>query len=135
MPSAQIGGLQFLRIDPVTTAPGEEVENITRPGVDGVAYRKLGKRAVGQRLMALVDVADIAARLTLIQSASALRGTLITMYDNFGQAWTKMLVVRAEEHKTEPVRGAIGGIAGTAGTLLVTLEFELVDTRRSATEI
>jgi len=44
--------------DPSESTPTQQVENITRPGVDGQAYRRRGRRGQSYQLRGVVDLVD-----------------------------------------------------------------------------
>lgn len=134
MPVAKVGTLQFTRVDIAPNVPEENVEEITRQGVDGVAYRKIGKRSETLTVRAVKDVTSATQRTTLLNTAAKMRGTLVSIYDEYSTEWKNMLVQRAHEGESHPIRSAVGGINGVNATIIVTVLFEVVDTRRNTDE-
>lgn len=75
----KIGSLEFIELQGDLSEPGIEVEEITRPWVDGVAFRRMGTRGRPMQLRGLVDVANAAAADALLDTYKALQGTLVTI--------------------------------------------------------
>lgn len=135
-----VGALQFLTVRRPTAPPAEVPEDITRPNVDGVAFRKTGRRGDSYLLVATVDLVDSAAVKARIDDSMNLCGTLVTIVDDIrdgsgnGTSWTLQLIQAARVASANRVESAVGGINGTAAKFVVEIEFEVRDTRRSPAE-
>ncbi len=135
-----VGALQFLTVRRPTAPPAEEPEDITRPNVDGVAFRKTGKRGDHYQLLATVDLVDSAAVKARIDASMDLCGTVVTVIDDIrdgggnGTSWTNQLVMGARVVNANRVESAVGGLGGTASKFILVIEFDLRDTRRSPAE-
>lgn len=107
MPS--IGAYDFLSLRG-DLVPGNavQVEEITRPGVGGIAYRHTGARGEPFRMVSLVDTATAAAAATLLRNYKALQGYLTTLADDTGQIWTNVMVLRVTPDQPRQVLAASG---------------------------
>lgn len=90
---------------------GESTAEITRPGVDGVAIRKTGQRSAPATIRTVKGIAagtSGADLKTHIEACRALMGTLVTVTDGFGIAWTNVLIkdVQIEEEAALLIVGA-----------------------------
>ena len=114
---------------PVDT-PGDQVEEITRDGVDGRAVRKLAKRAHTQRFVGDVDIVagDTAALQTAVDLHKALQGTIVTMVDDHGLTTTGVSVEEVDVNVSEAV-GNVGGQQGADADYILRVEFVLANTK------
>jgi len=135
-----VGALQFFTVRRPTAPPAEVPEDITRPNVDGVAFRKTGRRGETYQLVATIDLitsADVKAR---IDAAANLCSTVVTIIDDIrdgsgnGTSWGLQLIHASRVVSANRVEGAVGGINGTAAKFIVVIEFEVRDTRRNPSE-
>ena len=111
MPSSKIGDYQFITLRGALTPGGESLQEITRPGVDGHAWRKAGKRGAVHQLMPIVDVTSAANVATLVTNILALQGAdPVTIYDDQGNYLANAKVLLAEHVRTRTVVGASGGV-------------------------
>jgi len=68
------------------------LENITRPNVDGVAYRKTGKRGHMSEALSRIGVTNAAAAKALVITYRALKSTLITVTEENLEVHTNVMV-------------------------------------------
>lgn len=127
MPS--IGAYSFVTFRGSINPLAEEIEIITRPGVDGVAAKQMGKRAQAATILTEVDVLDAAALTTLVAGYRAIRGSLVTVVDGAGRTHTNILVADVRHVRTQGITAHAGGLVADS-TLLVGAEWVL-----QATEI
>lgn len=107
---ASIGGLSVITLrGGINPGTGEQLQDITRPGVDGIAYRKVGKRGRPFTMESVVDVANAAAVTTAIANYKALQGTLVTVVENNGQTWTNVAVLNVRPAEPQKVLTATTG--------------------------
>lgn len=123
---AQIGTLNFIRMDWSRNLQGEAVRRLERPGGDGVALQKLGKRATPTRARTIVDVIDQAAIATLVSAANTYRGTIVTVVEDDGTSVSGVCVINCVKVQSRYVLTPVGGING--GNWLVTLDWVLQET-------
>lgn len=134
-----IGGLQFLTVQRPTAPPSEVPEDITRPNVDGVAFRLTGRRGEPYRMVATIDLilaADVKARIDAVMN---LCGTVVDIVDDIrtgadGTTWRLQLIQSARVVSSRAIEGAVGGINGTASRFMLVIEFEVQDVRRNPAE-
>jgi hypothetical protein len=100
---------------------GELVEEITRPGIDGHAYRQLGLRAEPFDLTALVDIEDdsstdpIQARMATYKS---LQGSLCDLEDGFGETYSNLMILGVRLLSAQALVGSVGHISNDPAYLL-----------------
>ena len=123
---AIIGGIIFLTVKGgINPGHGEQVEEITRAGVDGVAFRKIGKRGQPFRLQATVDVLSNLSAQSLVNACKSLQGALVDISDDTGAGWYDYVVLQVRHVQTKRVMRAVGGLTSGAGAYLVTVDFWL----------
>jgi len=117
MPS--IGSIELLTLSgAVNPGTGEQVEEITRPGVDGVAFRRIGKRGIPFRMQSVTDVSSSYNAQNHINACKALQGTVIDIEDATGRTWSNYIVLRAQPTNTQKVTGASGGLTSSPAYLI-----------------
>ena len=87
----------FTRISGQPNALAEQVQDVTRPGIDGQAYRQIAKRADPFE----IDVFGNEASESAIHSASLImfgfQGKLVTLTDDRGRDFFNVMVLRVRE--------------------------------------
>lgn len=119
-----IGGSQFIRLDgPAVLAAAMEVEEITRPQVDGEAYRQLGKRG---EVVTMVSEVDTNTPETLIDTYRAFKGTLqpVVLTDGTsGKTINNVMVRGVKRVRAKKVLTPVGGV--NVGSWMLTVEWTL----------
>jgi len=120
MTTPLIGTFDFITLDgAVIPATGEQLQDITRQGVDGVAFRKVGKGSKSFTLKSMRDVATAAAAKTLTLEYKAAQATVVTVLDATGQSWTNLVVESVQVDAPKFVVSKSGGLdAGSSGYLV-----------------
>ena len=113
MPSIGANNVVVMRGEFQTLA--DQIEEITRPNVDGVAVRVIGQRGVKFQIYTGVDVDDAAAAEALAATYKALQGTLVTVVDAHGQTHTYIAVHHVDIVRKRPLANAVGGLSALAG--------------------
>lgn len=121
--SNSIGGQSFIRLDGVIPKKGRQLTNVTRPQVDGVAFRWDGDASDVGQLVGVVDVSSAATAEALRASYTSLQGTVVTIVRE-GVSHSNYLVLRAEMTDSQYVETPVGGLTG--GDHLVFSRFEVV---------
>jgi hypothetical protein len=103
--------------------PEERVEDITRPEIDGHAFRRLGKRGAAVQVTTEVDTANAT---TALAAYRALIGTLVSVVRSDGATVTQVLVQDVTGVHTKKLTGAAGGVNG--GNWLLTAQWTLLPT-------
>ena len=116
--TASIGGNEVLRISGEFQTLAEEVEVITRPNVDGAAYRTMGQRSTPFRMTSVVDVDDAADAETLADTYKALKGTLVTIVDDHGQTHNYVAVLDVDIVRKKKLIVGVGGLSASMGYLV-----------------
>lgn len=122
LPTCSVGAQSFIRIDGTIPKAQQTLENVTRPQVDGVAYRKNGIASPVGQIVGVVDVDTAATAEALRASYAALVGTVVTIVRE-SQSHSNYLVLDAEVLSIDYVGTAVGGL--TAGDHLVTARFDI----------
>lgn len=117
---AQIGPYSFIGISGMVPVAQWRVEDITRPGSVGVAYRADGFRGAARSIESWVDYinnADVAAK-TL--DYKALASHVVQITDNHGNTWNGMLIERVEIVRARAALHVVGGLnMSSAGLITV----------------
>ena len=117
MANPSIGAYSFLSLSLMGfNYPGEELVDITRANVDGVAYTKTGTRGRPFSAASTVDVASAAAAKALALSYAGLVGTVVTLVDASGQSWTNVAVLDVVVGPVRAVVCMVGGLAISDGS-------------------
>lgn len=109
--------------------PGERTEVVTRPNVDGIAIRKLGKQGDAFRKVAIRDVllADLVAFKTDVRNQ---KGSILSFVDDHDITWTNIYVVEATVSEAKKVEASVGGFHdGDNTALMVSVNYVLMDSR------
>lgn len=104
---------------------GMMLENITRPGFDGVAFRQLGRRGEPFSLYCLIDEATPTSAANTRQALKDAQGQTVTLTDNFGRVWYDLVLLRMTVIEERAIDGAIGSSGATASTVLLSLVLDL----------
>ena len=105
---------------------GEQLVDITRNGVDGVAFQKTGARSEPSEAILIVDCDSGSDADTFFSTVKAMQGTLITIVDDFGVTTTNVAVISVRRVSKITTMTPVGGV--TAGTVLLTLSATLRET-------
>ena len=117
----------FLRIDGQIVESNEQFEDITRPHVDGVAFRSTGIRGEPFVLHVRADVDDETAVESRRQTYIALQGRLGTLTDNLGKPHANLLWVKMLRFDPVPHRSGVGGLSANS-KYMIEADIQLVDT-------
>ena len=93
--------------------------------MDGVAYRRTGKRGQPFRVYTVVDVASAAAAKSLVGAYADLQGTVVDIEDDTGQTWTDYIVLTMRHDRTQKVEKAQGGLTSGGTVYLVSASWVL----------
>jgi hypothetical protein len=119
---ASIGSVTFFSLKYGEPAPpGEMVENVTRPGSDGVALRQTGKRGQGFQLVGIQHHANAGAAQTHIDNCQDLQGTLQTVTLDSGNTRTEIAITNTRPREEK-------GIVAPSIEYRTVVEFECIDT-------
>ena len=108
---AGIANYDFISFKGGLGPTGENLEEITRPNVDGIAYRKTGKRALPFQMISTVDVDSAEDAKDLLLDYKLLQGSLWTIEDDTGKEWENVAVIEIEHLYTRKIEGAVGGVS------------------------
>lgn len=113
---ASLGGTSFVSIRDGRPLPaGQFVERITRPGVNGVAYRLEGAGPEPFTVTAYRDVDSAAAHKTLAATLAGWRGTLKNLVDDVGNGYNNVMVLRVTDRGCRRIVAGTGGVSSLKG--------------------
>jgi len=130
--SASIGGYGFIRLRGRLRGMAERLAEITRPNVDGQAYRKSGKRAPVSSMESLVDIDTAENADALALNYEALKGTLVTVVDDLGIETQNVAVLDVDVSAARAVTGAGGGLCESGSNYLVRATWSLQVTEEAS---
>lgn len=103
------GTLGFVLLEGAVEPLGEVVDDVSRPGVDGHAARKLGRKSEPFSVVSLLDVTNAAAAKTQVIAYLNQRGKVCTLVDDTLVSWANVLIL---EVRPFPVKRAIRIVGG-----------------------
>ena len=125
----QVGAFLFITLKgTVEPGTGETLNVITRANVNGVAFRKIGKRANPFVMTGTVDSLTEASAKLLVYDYKELQGTLVTVKDERGRSWTNVVVLGVRTGSIKPIKTAVGQLSGPNPTQLLTTQWTLQHT-------
>ena len=108
-----IGSFSFIRMTgPQIPALALAVEPINRPAVDGVAFRDDARKVREIMLETIATSTTLAAANVAVDNYAAIKGTLVTIVDDFGRTVNYVMILDVGEVRIQPVSGS--SPAGTA---------------------
>lgn len=116
--SSADGTWQFISLRGQVAEPTLQLEDISRPGVNGVAVREVHRRAEPFEMIGTRDADDTAAANTLLSELQALQGKLVTLIDGYGVTWNNVVVWKAQRVNNDKILKAAGGVSTNKGALL-----------------
>lgn len=126
MPNPSIGAFEFIILRGGLDIEGEQVETLARQGVNGTAFRKVGKRNEPISLVSVVDVLDGPATKTLWEAYKALQGTVVQVIEDNGSTWDNAVVLNVRRLGfPKKMATSIGGLVPNS-TFLVTVEWQII---------
>jgi hypothetical protein len=119
-----IGSESFLTMEGAMPQPQAlEVEELTRPGVRGRAFRQVEYRGEPWPVHTEADVTSAAAASTLISTYKAMQGTIVTVIYR-DRTYSNYLVLDVTAGDVRVMALAVGGLSG--GGYLVSADWTLV---------
>lgn len=123
MPS--INSIPFISLRGLVQPVMMAMEDVSRPGVDGHAYRHMALRSPPFEMLGIVDCDDFPAARSLIETLSELQGFTVTVVDDFGTTFSNVMVLRVEPDQIRPALVAVGGVSsGKAALLTIRLQLQ-----------
>jgi hypothetical protein len=125
MPGGQIqpssgGAFTFITLKGEIQSVAQTVDDITRPGVDGHAYRQRGKRGRIFEMIGLRDYLTHGAAAAEYVNLMALQGTLVGVTDDRGATAAAVMVLEVERLALEPMIRTVGGLVANSTYLMMT---------------
>lgn len=88
-----IGSISFVQLSGCPSPARETLETLERIGVNGQAYRKMGKRGQPITLQAITDLTTASAADSRMATYQAMIGTRQTITDRAGNSWQNMMIL------------------------------------------
>ncbi len=120
-----VGGNPMITMTGTPRLLEERLRDITRPGVDGSAFKKLGKRAEWFEIRTMSGAASAAAANTLIEGYRDLVGTLVVLVDDHNITWNNVVVLRITQAAIRKISTPAGGTADMTHAVFVTWQLQL----------
>lgn len=130
MPSLSLSGetVQFITLKGQAQELGLTVEETTRKGVDGHAFRKDARRATPFDLQARVDCDSMLDAQIVYETLLGARGSLVGLTDDYGQTYANLMLLDVEKTAVLPLLAAVGGVS-TDKKALLTVRLKLQATQ------
>jgi len=107
--------------------PQDVVQEVTRPGVDGIAYKKEATRGGRFRLRCMVDTSNLT---TLTATIKGFRGQVASsIYDEHGLEHTNILIEEVTPPRIQRAVTLNGFLADATSTHVVRFELQCRDTK------
>ena len=121
---------EFVILDYVPLPQAEELRRIERAGIDGVAFRKLAKKAAAARTRFVITSDTAANAKTLIANLRALQGTVVTVKPLRGSTLLEYADVVVQAVFIETWKRIAAGVGGPVSnpTELIAGSFLLTET-------
>lgn len=117
---------RFIRLFGAVADQTEQVESISRPGIDGVAFRTIGKKSEGTQWNAVRDVETKSDAAQLVSDLRSLQGEFVELGDEIGTRFFNVMVLLAQANGTpRRITTAVGGREGGDGEYIVSMVFQL----------
>lgn len=110
--ASSIGIYSFITLEGELDPPQPRLQDITRPGVDGTAYKLMGTRSNPTQLLSYTTAANAAAAGALLTAYAGLTGSLVTIVHH-GVTYPNMLVI-----SVQPVFRAFAHFGGSSGWIV-----------------
>lgn len=111
---------QFITLKGDCQGIGSELVDISRPGVDGHAYRRVGKHGRPFQLDGHRDCQDNADAGSLYEAmVAAYRGQTVTVVDDLGRTQPNLVCLEVDRVESRRLLKAVGGITTSMGAMLV----------------
>ena len=122
-----IGAISFAFVSRAAEPPGEQVEDVTRPHVDGTALQKMGTRGDTYRIVGVLGADSAAAAKAAVNTIKGLAGTIVDVIDDHAITWEDVAILRVRIRSMKGVAKVAGLMAGA--TKIITVDFDCRDTR------
>jgi hypothetical protein len=115
----------------VNPGTGQQLQELTRSGVDGVAFRRVGRRGYPFRMYSVRDVVNEVAAQDLIHYYKEMQGQIINITDELGNDWYNVIVLNVRMQQPKYATAISGGLAGVSSGLIVRADWTLQMTETS----
>lgn len=117
---ASINTIPFVTLKGQVQRAGLVVEDVTRPGVDGHAYRELARMGKPFEMIGMRDCLTFTTANAVYDALLLMQGTLVPVTDDYGAVFTGVMLLEVEKLELRPIRTPVGGVeAGSLAWLVV----------------
>lgn len=102
--------LDFLILRGEFRRSGSTVEDVTRPNVDGNAFRRRARKTGSAPFISIRDAADESGVAALRAAYAAAIGRTCEILDGRGRTWSDIVVQDVEIIEVRPITGMVGGL-------------------------
>lgn len=107
---ANIGAYTFKSVSGIVEPAGMQLQDISRPGTDGSAWREEGTKAPLCRLETMSDHEDIADSQAAFAGYKMMEGQLVAVLTTAGDAYVNVLIHSVRAIRRKPVGAIVGGL-------------------------
>jgi hypothetical protein len=135
--SANAGVFDFISLRGPVNRIRQTLQEITRPGVDGHAYRLTGRRGDPFEMTAIRDFdrevdgssAALQAQIVSLQQAC---GTLATVLDDFGNSYSSVMILDVQLVDQKPATKSAGGMGTLPDRIVASFRVRMQHTNTAA---
>ncbi len=108
----------FISLQGATQRLGQRLEEITRDGVDGHAYRKQGKRGMPFQMIGVMDCDTLSGATTTYNALKGIEGSIVSVIDDVGDSLSGVALLSVEKQSIRKVLSGVGGVSSLHGAML-----------------
>jgi hypothetical protein len=120
----------FLALHGSVQLAGMMLEQISRPGTDGHAFRQVGRRAEPFEMVGIFDRGNgVSPYDANPLRLSQLRGAVVTVFDDHGTRFDDVVVLEVTKVEEQRIAAIVGGLMDTGvATTLESVKFSMIST-------
>jgi hypothetical protein len=124
----------FIALHGSVQLAGMVLEDITRPGQDGRAFRQVGVRAEPFEMVGIFDRGEGTSPYDANPlRLSQLRGKLVTVFDDHGTQFDDVVILEVAKVDEQRISTMVGGLMDTGvATTLESVRFSMISTADNA---
>lgn len=113
--------IELISLTGTLSPRADEIQDITRPGVDGHAFRRTGERAPAFQSRLLLDLADPTGDLVLdtVRNLRDMQGKVVTIDDDHGFEHSGVVCLAMTIVRQDKILAAGGGVSDSTPNWLI----------------
>lgn len=108
----------FITLKNPVQVPQQVVQEITRDGLPGVAYRLLGRRGKPFDLVGVVDSDSATAAESLLTRLASAVGGMCSVTDDHGNQFSDVMLLDVQREDQRKIQAGVGGVSTSKGYLV-----------------